>query len=295
MIGSRANWTAGIAVASTLAIAVGTQADDINTLMTSGGVFPANVIGSDENREEVFHSGTPTSTIDVGDVVHGIIAFEQLYVDPPGTGQIDLDHVHGNSELGGEFSLLVTAKVADPANPGKFAFTFGPDPAFDTGGVGTLIRLYEDATPGLSTFNVDGGGSKAVATASVTDGALYVGLGLSSPGNFYHAYGNGVISGPNATLRVGDVFFALDRTEAGVGSALTLAPIVQIADLGGLGLVAGIGEIIGTGEIGPRVPGSPWELGSNTQFALTIVPEPATMGMMALGVLAMWPRRRSSR
>jgi hypothetical protein len=279
-----------------LSLTAGASAATINELIDAPPV--RSVFGSDENREEVIApdgSVRPVgATILAGDVIHGIVAFEQLFVDPPG-GQVNLDNAHGNSELTGEFSLLVAAKVPDLANPGKFALIFAPNPAFDTGGVGTLIRLYEDPVVGFSShFNVDGGGSKAVGIGTVTDGSFYNGLGLASAGNFYLGYGTDVIASGSPTLRIGDVFFALDRTEAGLGSVHKLDPLVQVADLGGLGLVGGVGEVIGTGEIGPRVFGSPWELGSNSQFQLKVIPIPAAVwgGMALLGGLGVARRVR---
>ncbi len=278
-----------------LSVGGAVNAATINQLIDAPPV--RSVLGSDENREEVIAPDGSVrsvgSTILVGDVIHGIVAFEQLFVAPPG-GQVNLDHAHGNSELTGEFSLLVSAKVPDPANPGKFAFIFAPDPAFDTGGVGTLIRLYEDQMPGTSHFDVDGGGSKAAAIASVTDGLFFNGLGLASAGNFYMAYGTDVIPSGSATLRLGDAFFALDRTEAGLGSVHKLDPLGQVAALGGLGTLIGAGEVIGTGEVGPRAPGSPWELSSNTQFSMRVIPVPAAVwgGMALLGGLGVTRRVR---
>jgi hypothetical protein len=278
------------------AVALTAQAATVNSLITyvpGGGDL--NVFASDENRETLIDRDG-NGFIDQGDSLRGIITFDQLVVN--GGVQNAMVHSSGNSELTGVFQLLVAAKVStgNPLNP--FNFVFAPDPAFDTAGNGTMIRLYEDFVGG-TTFDLDDNGTplpktQAAAEATVTDGSFYWSLGIANPGN---AWVGGGFDDPslavNPSFRFGTSAFALDRTAetfglGGLGAIHALLP--QTDQLGNTG------EFIGTSNIGGPTTGSPWPLSSDSQAEFVVVPVPAAVypGLAMLGGVIYALRRRSA-
>jgi hypothetical protein len=252
-----------------------------------------DVIFSDENRERILVDDGTLGVIDVGDVIEGILAIDQLFTVPFPAGTpvtaSSLENSAGNSEIGGYFQVVVTSKVliapATITTPAQYAFTFG-----STAVDGAIIYLYEDTTAAFSShYDLDSGIASSIA--SVTDGEFFASLGLGSAGNFYIGQGSDTIPTGSAVARVGDVFFALDRISAGVhGDALGADALV----LDTLSFLGGAGEVIGASEIGPKIPGSPWSLASNTQVSMRVIPVPAAVwgGMALLGGMGIVRRVR---
>jgi hypothetical protein len=297
-------WKLGAMGITSMALTGHARAESINTLIAPLVGETAEVFGSDDGRQELIKGAgnTQANTIEVGDSHHGIFYIDQLFVHSLPSDVLvatSLEHSAGNSELTGEFQVKVLSKAdLTPADLSDhlFLYEFGVDSAFDTDGFGTVIRLYEDASPGTTHFDLDdandndssGSPSKAGGVVSVVDGAFYMGLGFKSVGNTWIAVGDDRINLPfSPVARIGDTGFALDRTESGIASIVGLSPLVDPFS-------GGLGEVIGSSQIGPKIPGSPWELSSNNQFQFNVVPEPATLGLIGLGVMTLWPRRKQA-
>ncbi len=262
------------------------------------------VFGSDENVERLVNRVGSPDIIDIGDSIYGLLVIEQMNLLRGGVpSEIRLTHNDGNSEFTAEFQILVVGKVptGNPISP--FAFTFAPDPAFDTNNVGTMIRMYEDFEPPGDSSHFDihdftdllgetPGPDMPDAITSVTDGAFYWALGLVSAGNAWIGTGFDDLSLPiGPSDRLGDVVFAPDRpTELGAAAGSVHS---MLALTNALGMS---GEFIGTSQIGGPIAGSPWPLSSHSNVDLVVIPLPAAvwagMGMMGLlGAARIWRRR----
>ena len=291
-----------VAIFAVLAVAGIAMAGTVNDFIE----WPPETIvfGSDENVERLINRVGSADIIDIGDSIYGLLVIEQMALLRGGVpSDIRLTHNDGNSEFTAEFQILIVGKVATGNPLAPFAFTYGPDPAFDTSTVGTMIRMYEDfEPPGDSThFDIHdftdslgetAGPDQPDAITSVTDGAFYWALGLVSAGNAWTGAGGDditAVGGPSD--RLGDAFFALDRTAdtgAAAGSVHTMKVLTNALGMSG--------EFIGTSEIGGPIAGSPWPLSSHSNVELVIIPLPAAVwaGMGLIGLLGgarLWRRR----
>ena len=277
--------------------AVAARAATINELILADPTYPVTAFASDENREQVIDADND-GRLSVGDTVQGVLAIEQLFVTPAGSSpQSSLTQLAaGNSELTGSFSFRVTGKMANPVSPGNFVYTFDRDPTFDVLNMGTLFRLYEDVVGSApDTTYVNHLDNIFQATAFLTDDRPYFELGLVRPTNRVVASGSdnlAAIAASNPSSRLLTYSFALDRTgekPAADGYDLTL---VDSFNLGS----GGTGEVVGTAQVGGALAGSQWRYSSNTDFQFVVIPEPASLALVSLGCLLLFPRpRRTSR
>lgn len=286
--------TMGLALAATGSLTFVGVAGAATADQLIPGTDGTKVLLSDENREELINRGQgQDNIIDVGDSISGVFAVEQLFVDEPGhnTEQSYLLHAVGNSELSGEFQLLVVDKTATGRvidGNVEYSFVFGVDPDFADDGQ-TLIRVFED-NPGGTTFNDNLDDSKSTARDVTTDGDLFLSAGLVSSENFFAGTGfEDITLTGNSSFRIGQSIFALDRV--GGSFSETLVTLSQ---------GAGSGQFIGVSNIGPGLDGSAWELSSNTNFnfqiASRIIPTPAALGpgLALLGMMFARRRRRAA-
>jgi hypothetical protein len=257
------------------------NAATVSQIVNSGG-SPARVFVSDESGEKIIDRNN-NGILDVGDSVRGVLTFDQISVNS-GPLQHLLQSV-GNEELTGIFQILVTSKVAtgDPTAPWRF--TFAVDNSFvaeRNASAGTMFQLYVDG--GLSHFNVNAAGSTAASEATVTDGQLFLELGIAQAGNQFFSFGgdNPALAG-NPSTRLADSIFALSRTSFnGVAGGWNFQQMSN---------PAGNGEFIGTSQIGGGFPGSPWSLSNETDAEFTVVtgiPTPSALGggvALMLGLL----------
>ena len=290
-----------VAIIAVLAMAGVATAGTINSFIS----WPPDtvVFGSDENAEELINAGGGEDTIiEIGDSLHGIMVIEQMNLFRGGVpSEIDLLHAVGNSEFTAEFQIMVVNKIptGNPLVP--FEFWFAPDPAFDTNGVGTMVRMYEDfeAPNDVTDFDIHDfthtvGETPGIdipdAVASVTDGVLFWALGIvPGKGNAWIGFGGDDIAlSGSPTNRFSDAIFALNRTADTGAAAGSIHTMVTMSNM------AGTGEVIGTSEIGGRILGSPWPLSSNTNVEMIIIPLPAAVwaGMGLFGLIGVFSRRR---
>ena len=261
-------WKFGCALLTAGVFGATAQAATVSQIVNSGG-FPADVFVSDENGEVVIDRNQ-NGLIDVGDSIRGVLTFDQIKVNANPLQH--LLHSVGNSELGGIFQILVTAKIptGDPTAP--FRFTFAPDAAFTAergANANTMILLYDDA--GITHFNIHAAGSTAASEASVTDGNLFLELGIGALGNAFFGFGgdNPALAG-NPSTRLGDSIFALSRTSSnGIAGGWMLDTLSN---------PAGLGEFIGTSQIGGPFGGSPWQLSSESDAEFRVIPTPTALG-----------------
>lgn len=306
MIGKTTRLVSVAAVSAIIVLAGFAEAATVNQIIA----WPPSkdAIGSDESRQDLLDTDGD-GIIDQGESFHGIFDVTTIQTVPfgqPPNPQVIMKHGAGNSEWTGEFQIMVVQKNAimnpitglqevEPISGFPlWQFIFGPDPAFDTNNVGTMIRMYEDPMPGISTYQPELQ-PKANAIGTAIDGAPYWAIGLP-PGSqgAYVAVGPDVLAALQAfppAQRIATSAFALDRTADTVfgmgGFQHVLAPQTDV--------YGNIGEVIGSSEIGGPLPQSLWDLSDNTNMQLTVVPLPPAIwggiGLFGLGVLVRLRRR----
>ena len=295
------------AVAGTgLAFASSAQAQNVTVSDLIRG--QEDVLFSDDAGQEIVKGAgnTNQSRIQVGDTLTGVFG---VNFGRTGSGasrnNVPLLHAVGNQELTGSFALLVTDKTRiSDGNDGvagtpddEYSFTFGAADSFANGN-NTLFRLYVQDPDGTS-FVPNLFSTKAQARAATTDGDFYAGVGLANSGNAFNAVGSDFFGRPSAIdpsandltlIDVGSSLFALDITESGNidgGDALDNFPLQQLTN------AAGTGTFIGAALI--RGPEGPWDLSSDFNFELSVIPTPAAVGPgLALLGLLMARRRRQA-
>lgn len=242
------------------------------------------ILLSDENREELINNVGAANIIDEGDVLAGVFGVEQLFVNGDRKGQLLMQN--GNSELSGLFEIRVVSKTATGRMVGgqmEYEFVFGPNTGSEfEGGTGAMVKAYEDEVGGTTYFG-ELDDSKEGARDVVSDGELFISAGIADEDDFFVGTGfeDITLAGP-PSFRIGESIFALSR----LGGSFDF-PLAEIA------LGEGAGEFVGTSNIGPGLRGSAWELSSNTNFNMTIIPSPAAAGagLVMLGGLLLKRRQ----
>lgn len=241
--------------------------------------------------------------LDIGDTLRGIAVFPTL-VNLDTTGTVLLTPIAGNSTLSAVFEVEVVDKI-DNGN-GTFNYVFGVHAAFANGPdglpgtpddypAGTMIAFYEDPVD-----NVIFGGPTCTSTApggnceqNVTDGTLILAIGFddalgdtekdeawlafnspedpSSAENFSSSTVLGAFNFQLATL-----FSAIGDFENNKDVFFTVP--------GGDGKIAwlGSGSILGTSDLN-----TPYDVSDDTQVTAEAIPEPGTLGLMGVGLVAL--------
>lgn len=270
--------------------------------MTIGGAQAASVSDnlfagfqqlSDNSAEYLINGATSTgvNTVDVGDRLRGIFTIETVEKAPFPTRFLGTG---GNDELTGIFDLVVTAKSG---GPGAFQFTFAPSGALAAyGGVNVGAAFFADSSVDYTRINQPGCTTIACMEGRATDGSLFWSVGFTSASNFWvanavsddiTAIGSIPAPGNGGSFNTG---VSLIANPAATGPALglvncfnpLLGAIVQVS-------MCGSGSLLGTGGVE-----TPFQSFDDVNFTINRIPEPATLGLMGLGLLgvAFASRRR---
>lgn len=278
---------------------------------------------SDENREYLIDNSYAVDgvkgRIDVGDSLRGLINFNTI-----NSPSANLGGATPNDELTGVFQAKIAVKTGPIL--GQYVFNFAPDPAFEAiYGPGALIALFNDPLKNFASDYTDptapgglvhddgalhGGVHLPPSSADVsvgpyadeeafistaTNGSLVWVLGFKgaageawetslSTDSILAAFG--IVSGTNLTT----ANFAVNVLSTGaIASGITILPqscglVLPVSGVALAGDFCGSIQIRGVSDLD-----TPFEASSNTNvsFNAKVIPEPATLGLLGLGLLGM--------
>jgi hypothetical protein len=254
--------------------------------------------GSDNSAEYLINVAGGTTTVDVGDRLRGMFDVNTIEDLTGGGGTNALGLASGNNEWAGVFEIEVLTKVADGA--GGFDWTFGPSASFvATYGAGAMIAMYEDATVEYTRLSATDDGApdtgvgpfvdEEALIANVTDGTLrwVLGFGLDADELWTaNAISDDIAvigavappgNGGTVNFQVSILQNFFNTTFGQVGATIALAD--GLIDVNGSGNLLGIAGAT-----------TPFDSFDNFDFVFapeSIIPEPATVTLMGLGLVAL--------
>jgi hypothetical protein len=268
---------------------------------TSAGVLFTGIQQlSDNSAEILIDNAGGATTLDVGDVLRGILDI-QTTEQGAFTRQFG---ANGNNELTAIFEIEVVEKATIG---GAFfggicgslvCFAFGPTASFEaevesygwTDGSGAMIAFFDDATVDFNRT-----GTVAAGEASATGGGLFWLFGLDGDDDFWVA-GTitddiTVIQGIPAPGNGGTFNAGLSLLDRVLGPDLN--PVL-CNPLNGLG--NSTVDACASGNVAAPLEGD-FDIWDNVDITINVVPEPASLGLLGLGLLGLGfaSRRRRNR
>lgn len=232
----------------------------------------------------------------VGDTLHAVITFDKVQLPDSSTF----------AELGATDLELTGISVIEVKSIVNNTIIFGTNSAFETTyGSGAIAALFAQ-NPGDLFTSCNTGGVAGCETAA-TNGDPWMTVGFGDEDDFWFASGGLDLGGaiiPISASTIADVADGAATTKFGVANynlsvlenntgRILLPQYSLTADLrctGGLSPAGcdGYVDIIGSGDIlgGAGLTG-PWFARSDFDFQINVVPVPATLGIMGLGLLGL--------
>lgn len=277
-------------------------------LITSFGISAANaapinslLFGGDENQlsdnsAERLVKGvgnTADGIIEEGDKLRGILRIDTIEnLSNPSAGSNGIGQASGNQELSAIFEIVITSKTC--VTGFGCAFSFGPSADFqselnawgfnDTSGEAT-IAFFADNTQEYDRLAT----TSAIAEGLVTNGTAFWLFGFDGMGgdDFWTARADGDNIATLGALTSNTPFgqFAMAQTilEYGIGRELAERECTQITPNGPISITAtacGNGGLLSHGGASAA-----YDSFDDVNFSINVVPEPATLGLLGLGLM----------
>jgi len=267
-------------------------------------LYPQSILQDDDLDLVIDVDGD--GTVSVGDRLRAVIEIQTIDNEliPPGGSQ----PAPLSPELTAITEVVVTAKNGDSST--GFIWDFGPSAAFISEfslTAGTMLAFYTDPTPDLDLSTCASVAACELAAAGGADNSLWLELGIGTDlDTFWQASSTGItnlgglhvdsiagLAGLTGATKVATVNYALESFVNNTGYILNdiALPCVTIAP--GLCKADGKVDAVGSADIlGGAGLGNGYSARSDADITLHTVPEPATLGLLGLGLIGIGFARR---